>query len=132
MAARKPSFTLNGSSDLQRTLRRAGVDIRELKPVNREAAEIVMARARDEAPVVSGRLRDTLRVGATNRAGVIRAGNNRQRAGVPYAGAIHWGWPARDIPAHPFLAKPARETEHKWSQLYERYTDKVLGRVKGI
>jgi len=130
MAERKSGFTLNGASDLQRTLRRAGVDIRELKPINREAAEIAMDRARSEAPEVSGALRDTLRVGATNRAGVIRAGNNRQ-AGVPYAGAIHWGWPSRDIAGHPFIAKSARETENKWRQLYERYTDKVLGKVKG-
>lgn len=130
MAERKSGFTLNGASDLQRTLRRAGVDIRELKPINREAAEIVKDRALSDVPVRTGELRKTLRVGATNRAGVLRAGNNRS-AGVPYAGAIHWGWPDRDIAAHPFLAKPARETEHKWRQLYERYTDKVLGKVKG-
>lgn len=130
MAARKPGITLNGSSDLQRTLRRAGVDIRELKPINRDAAEIAMERARAEAPVQTGRLRDTLRVGATNRAGVIRAGNNRA-VGVPYAGVIHWGWPSRDIKANPFVARSARRTEHKWRQLYERYTDRVLGKVKG-
>jgi len=128
---RKPGITLNGASNLSRTLRRAGVDIRELKPVNREAAEIVKDRAEVDAPKLSGDLKKTLRIGATNKAGVIRAGNNRAN-GVPYAGAIHWGWPNRDIAAHPFIAQPARETEHKWRQLYERFSEQAIAKVKGI
>lgn len=129
--SRKPGFTLNGASNLSRTLRRAGVDIRELKPVNREAAEIAMKRSSTEVPKRSGRLAQTLRVGATNRAGVIRAGNNRANGGVPYAGAIHWGWPDRDIAAHPFIAKSARETEHQWRPLYERFSEQAIAKVKG-
>lgn len=125
------SFTINGSSRLSRTLRQAGADIRELKPINRDAAEIAMRRAQQDAPVRTGNLRETLRVGATNKAGVIRAGNNRARAGVPYGGAIHWGWPGRGIKANPFMARSARETQHKWTRLYEQYTNKVLNKVKG-
>jgi hypothetical protein len=129
----RASFTVNGSSTLARTLRKAGVDIKELKPVNREAAEIAATEAREAAPVVSGRLRNSIRVGATNRAGVIRAGNNRSTSsGVPYAGPYHWGWPSRGIAAHPFIATAARQTEPRWRALYERFTNRVLNKVKGL
>lgn len=128
--ARQSVSSVEGLRELRKTLKAAGVDIRELKPVNREAAEIAMDRAIQEAPEDSGKLKATLRVGATNQAGIIRAGNNR-KAGVPYAGPIHWGWPGRGIEANPFMAKAARVTENRWQQLYERFTEKVISKVRG-
>lgn len=128
--ARKSVSSIEGLRELRKTLRSAGVDIRELKPVNREAAEIAKDRAIQEAPEDSGKLKATLRVGATNQAGILRAGNNRQ-AGVPYAPAVHWGWPGHGIAANPFMAKAARVTEHKWQALYERFTERVLSKIRG-
>lgn len=126
------AFTVNGSSRLATTLRRAGFDIKQLKPVNRDAAEIVLERAVQDAPVRTGSLKASLRVGATNRAGVVRAGNNRSSAsGVPYAGPIHWGWPGRNITANPFMADAAKSTEPRWVLLYERLANRVLNKVKG-
>lgn len=123
--------TIGGASNLARTLRRAGVEVAELKPVNRDAAEIGMQQAIADAPRRSGNLRQTLRVGATNRAGVIRAGNNRQ-TGVPYANPIHWGWFKRGIMPNPFVAEAAQKTESRWVALYERFADRVLNKIKGI
>ncbi|MGX9346384.1 hypothetical protein [Microbacterium sp. KNMS] len=129
----RAAITVGGGSTLARTLRKAGVDLKELKPVNRAAAEIAMEQARQDAPVVSGRLRDTLRVGATNRAGVVRAGNNRTSAsGVRYAGPVHWGWPGRGIAANPFMTRAARATQNRWVRLYENFTNRILNKVKGI
>lgn len=129
----RAAITVGGGGTLARTLRKAGVDLKELKPVNRAAAEIAMEQARQDAPVVSGRLRDTLRVGATNRAGVVRAGNNRTTAsGVRYAGPVHWGWLGRGIAAHPFMTRAARATQTRWVRLYENFTNRILNKVKGI
>lgn len=121
---------VKGATELQRTLRQAGADLDELKPVNEKAVNIVLARARQIAPVRSGALRDTLRIGVTKRAGVVRAGNNR-KTGVPYAGPIHWGWPKRGIDANPFMTDAAHDTEPQWSQLYERHVERMLDKVKG-
>lgn len=127
------AIQVGGHSRLSRTLRQAGVDMKELKPVNKEAAEITMRQAQTTAPIRSGRLAASLRVGATNRAGVVRAGNNRQSAtGVPYAGAIHWGWPDRNITPNPFMYEAARDTRPRWVRLYENFSNRVLNRVKGI
>jgi hypothetical protein len=40
-----------------------------------------------------------MRAAATQTSGKVRVGN----AAVPYAGAIHFGWPARRIKPQPFI-----------------------------
>lgn len=80
------------------TMRKAGADMKELKEVNRQAANIALPAVRSLAPRgKNGRLASSIRVGATQKAGVIRAGSKS----VPYAGVINYGWPARRIKAAP-------------------------------
>ena len=52
-------------------------------------------------PVVSGNLAGTMRASRTKNKAVVRAGGARAR----YAGAIHYGWPRRNIGAQPFLSE---------------------------
>ena len=67
---------------------------------------IVVAAARPAAPTLSGALAGTIRAGRGKTKAVIRAG----RAGVPYAGVQHYGWPARGISAKPFLSGAVQST----------------------
>ena len=53
------------------------------------------------------------------------------KATVPYGGAIHWGWPARDISANPFLTDAAKQTEPTWTAQYLADINKILDRVRG-
>ncbi len=81
-----------GQKRFVQTMRKAGADMDDLKEVNREAAQIALPAVRNLAPRgKTGRLAGSLRVGATKRAGVIRAG----RKAVPYAGPTNYGWPTR-------------------------------------
>lgn len=75
----------------------------ELKTMHAEAAKLVQGDAARIVPVRSGTLRNTLRSTGTVKSGVVRAGF----AKVPYAGPIHFGWPARNIRPNPFLYKAA-------------------------
>lgn len=50
-------------------------------------------------PTLSGRLTGTLRAGRGKTKAVVRAGGAR----APHAGVIHYGWPAHNIAAQPFL-----------------------------
>jgi hypothetical protein len=59
---------------------------------------MVVVRAAS-APVRSGKLEGTIRAGRGKTKAVVRAGGAR----APYAGVIHYGWPARGIAAQPFL-----------------------------
>lgn len=124
---------IEGMRNLRRTLKQAGDDLTELKEVNKAAAEIAATRAKGWAPIVSGQLAATVRSSGTKTAGIVRAGNNRKSStGVPYAAPIHWGWPARNIKANPFLSYSAQATEPRWLKLYENYIDKTLGKIRGI
>ena len=68
------------------TMRRAGADMKELKEVNRQAAGIALPAVQARTPRgKTGKLARTVRAGATQKAGVIRAG----RKAVPYAGVIN-------------------------------------------
>lgn len=119
------AIQLKGASELARGLKRAGDDLKDLKDVNRQAAGIVSAAGRSDAPKRSGRLARSIRAGATQKAGVVRAGSKS----VPYAGVIHYGWPKRHIKAQPWLAAAAKRTEPEWTGLYEQAVQKIIDRI---
>lgn len=125
--AKRPLVEVEGARQLRRTLRQAGDDLEDLKDANKQAAEIAATGARRAAPVLSGALSGDIRAAGTKTAGVVRAGRKR----LPYAGPIHWGWPARGIAAQPYLTEGAQQTETVWVPLYEEELDKALAKVKG-
>lgn len=117
-----------GQKRFVQTMRRAGADMKELKEVNRQAANIALPAVRRLTPVGrSGRLSKSVRVGATQRAGVIRAGGKT----VPYAGPVNYGWPAHGISPRLFVNNGVAGSESAWSRVYEQFIDKTLNQVKG-
>lgn len=113
----RPVVEVKGAKELRRAIRQAGdSDLKlELKKANREVADIVANEARTTIPVRSGALRDTIRASGTMASGVVRTGTKR----VPYAGVIHFGWPARKIEPRPFLYEAA-----------DARVDEVVGRYE--
>ncbi len=119
---------VRGAGELRKQMKKAGVDMQEMKDAHREVADIVAKRGKGDAPVGdSGKLAQSVRATGTQRAAVIRAG----RKSVPYAGPIHWGWPARNIAAQPFLTEAAEATEPAWTGTYLAAVDKILDTIKG-
>ena len=104
MAAQKPGVTTEGIRDLQRDLRAIDKKLpRELNKGLREGLEkTVVPRAKQLAPVRSGRLRESIRAGGGGSKLYVRSA-------LPYAGAIHWGWPARNIRRNPFIEQAVEE-----------------------
>lgn len=123
----RPRVQIDGARQLRRTLKAAGDDLEDLKRANLQAAEIAAGAARTRAPRLTGALAGDIRASGTKTAGTIRAGRKR----LPYAGAIHWGWPARGIEAQPYLTEGAQQTEPVWVPLYEQELKKALAKVKG-
>lgn len=117
---------------LQRTMRRAGRDLGEFKRLHGEVGRIVATAGKGRAPVATGRLKATVKAGrASQRQATVRAGTTA-RGAAPYAGPIHWGWPARSIAAQPFLSEAATGTEPAWLTNYMRHIDRCLAEVKGL
>lgn len=121
---------VEGARELRRTLKAAGVNMKDLQKLNKEAANTVLPAAKALTPVgdpANGHIKSTLRTGATQRAGIIRAGNK----GKPYGGVQHYGWPARNIEAQPWLAEAAKATEPQWVQTYFDGLMKIVNSIHG-
>lgn len=118
---------VEGLNNLVRTLKRAGEDISALKDAHKRAGEIVAAEAEAIAPRRSGKLAGSIRAAKQVRRARVQAG----RASVPYAGPIHWGWPARGVEPQPFMSIAARNTEPRWTKQYAEDVQAALDKVKG-
>jgi len=79
-------------------------------------------------PRRSGRLAASIRAQGTQRAGRVAAG----KKSVPYAGPIHWGWPARNIKPQPFLTDALASKQETVVEIYLTETDRLIDRVWAI
>jgi hypothetical protein len=116
---------VEGTRELRRALKQAGDDLDDLKDANQAAGKIVLEEAEPRTPRRTGRLAATGRV---NRA-AGKANVSYGSAKVPYAGPIHWGWPARHIAAQPWVLEAAEASQPKWVQAYSDAVQKVLDKV---
>lgn len=89
---------IQGIKSLSRELKKLSDELpKELKKIGKDAAEIVAVEARGIVPVLSGRLRNKIKAGATTKGGDVRV------SGLPYANPIHFGWRKHNIRPNPFL-----------------------------
>jgi hypothetical protein len=118
---------VKGVKQLAKDLREFEGGVAELKDANQAVGKIVVAEAQRRAPRVSGRLaRSTKATRAPHRVKITGGG-----ARVPYAGPIHWGWPARNIRAQPFVTDAAYDTQPQWLDTYRREITRLAAKVKG-
>lgn len=118
-------YKVDGLKQLRSTMRKAGDDLSEFKDINRQAAGIVAGAA--DAPTRTGTLAASIRPAGTKTAGIVRAG----KKSVPYAGPIHWGWPAHNIEPQTFLTDAAKSTEPQWVPLYQERLEKIINTIEG-
>lgn len=82
---------VQGLSRTVRKLEKAGADSGEMRELMHRTGQIVVSN--QGLPQLSGKLATTVRAGRGKTKAVVRAGGR----GVPYAGVINYGWPARGI-----------------------------------
>jgi hypothetical protein len=113
---------ITGLSEVQRNLRKLSTDALDLNKTefletNKQVAEIVINESKKYVPFLTGALAAAIRNASTKKSAKVRAGN----VAVPYAGPIHFGWPARSIKPNTFLyeAIDARKSEvaNRYSEL---------------
>lgn len=127
MTRQDVTVRVDGLGKLRRELRRMGDDLADLKAANAAAAATVAAAAASRAPRRSGRLAASVRGNRAAGRATVAAGG----AAVPYAGPIHYGWPARGIPGRPFVTDAAQATEPTWLPAYEAAIAGVVDTVGG-
>ena len=109
-------------------MKRAGADLADLKSVHAAVAELVAQKSRPRAPRRSGRLAATVRGNRAAARSTVMAG----RAAVPYANPIHWGWPARNIKAQPWILETADDTETQYLKMFEAGIASVISKIEGV
>jgi len=121
----KAGVEVEGARELRRAMRRMEADMGDLTDVNRAAAAIVSEAAGDLVPVLTGALHDSIRTTAARTRSAVVAG----RGSVPYAGPIHFGWPARGIEPQPFLYEAL---DDRRDQVAAAYADRVGDLVRRL
>jgi len=116
----QPGVKVTNLREINKALAAVGVPKDAVKAAGKESGELVASEARSLAPVRTGALRNSIRVGATARGKItVLAGNNRtSKTGVPYANPIHWGWFKRHIRPQPFFITALGYTR---SEIYDNY-----------
>jgi hypothetical protein len=121
----KPAVQVTGAKELRKALQRMGADLGDLTRIHRDVAGIVREAAVQRVPVRSGKLRATIKGKGTKARATVTAGSRP----VPYAGPIHFGWPARNIEPQPFLYDALDERK---GEVARRYEDLVGDLVKKL
>ncbi|GAA2118607.1 hypothetical protein GCM10009802_20330 [Streptomyces synnematoformans] len=127
MARGQTVVAVEGGRELRRRLRDIDGGLEDLKTQHRWVARYVTQAALPGTPRRTGRLASTGRASGTKTASIVRFG----RASVPYAGPIHYGWPARHIPAHPWVIDAAQRTEPVWRGHFEDSIRTLVERTPG-
>jgi hypothetical protein len=122
----KPEIKVEGARELKKALKDVENGIADLKAVHADAAAIVEVKATSLVPRRSGTLGDSIRSSGNKSGGVVRAG----RARVPYAGPIHFGWPARNIAPQPFLYDALDDRRSEVIDVYEKRVGDLIKKNK--
>ena len=118
------AFKVTGDERLAATMHAAGDQLADLRAVNNRVGDLVAGAARPRVPIRSGRLASSLHP-------VAVADKVTITSSAPYAGPIHWGWPARHIVGRPFLSDAATSTEDVWVGMYFDEVQAAVNKVDG-
>lgn len=122
------SATLLGVAELGASITAAGVALAHLDVAPRKTAELIGNAAAGAAPRRSGRLAASGTAAAAGGRAVVEFGSSA----VPYAGPIHWGWPARHIRPQEFASRAAQRTEAQWIEFYAADVQTTIDTIKGV
>lgn len=104
-----------GLYELKQRIKAATGSLQDLKDAGLAAAQPVAETARTLVPVLTGALEESIRASGQAGGAKVRAGY----AALPYAGPIHFGWPAHNIFPHPFLYDALDQRRDDVIKIYE-------------
>lgn len=103
------TIRVTGLRETIRTLEQLGVQVADLKEAMTRIGTLVGREAYTLARKKSGRMAGSIRPGRAKSKAIIRAG----RAGLPYVGVQHYGWPGHGITPNPFLTDAAENKQRE-------------------
>jgi len=117
LEGREGKEEIEGLREVQKALNKfSDATRKEMKSTHLKAAEIVVGASKRFVPIKTGALAQSIRPAAVMSGGRVKVGS----ASVPYAGPIHFGWPARRIKPQPFVYDALDTRRGEVSRLYEK------------
>jgi hypothetical protein len=116
-----------GGPRLVATMAAAGASLRDMTAVNQRIAARMANMSRGRAPRRTGRLAGSTRAVATRTEAGVTAGG----PGVPYAGVIHFGWPAHHIRAQPWLSETLAQSQPAAVAAIDARIGQILSTIHG-
>lgn len=110
------TVAVKGLNETVRSLKKFGVEVKDLKAAFKRIGTNVVEKAQTKAPIKTGKLAGSIKASNTQNKATVRAGGAR----YPYAGVIHYGYPARNIEPHPFLSEAVEENRSESIDLLEQ------------
>src|SRR4029077_13956956 len=111
---------VQGLNKLTRALKKAGVEIKDLKDANQRVGNVVVQASGPITPHRTGALASSLRVAQRQSGVIVRAGGGRIR----YAKYVEYG--TRKMGARSYLVKGAQDSQPRWMTEYENELQKVM------
>lgn len=122
---RAGSVRVEGLNKVRRDLKKLASDVDygdQFLAVNKTLADAVAGDSKNYVPVLTGSLSGSIRAAATAKSGRVKAGYKA----VPYAGPIHFGWPARFIKPQPFVYDAIDKRRGEIKDRYEQLIAKLI------
>lgn len=116
---------VKGAKEFRAAMKAAQADLRDLTATNKAAAAVVAKEAINRAPILSGDLAGSIRAKGTRTTGRVLAGSNA----IPYAGVIHFGWPAHGISPNPFLYEAADDRTDEVIDVYNARIEDIVKKI---
>jgi hypothetical protein len=117
LEGREGKEEIEGLREVQKALNKfSDATRKEMKSTHLQAAEIVVGASKRFVPIKTGALAQSIRPAAVMSGGRVKVGS----ASVPYAGPIHFGWPARRIKPQAFVYDALDTRRGEVSRLYEK------------
>ena len=119
---------VRGAAELSRTLGELADTLDDLSATSSAAADLIVGAARGYAPVLTGRLRASIR-GTADRAGAtVTAGEGITS---PYPAVQEYGLPRHNIVGRRYMARAAETTERAVVNKYENDLSTAVNNVRG-
>lgn len=115
---------VEGAKALSRALRKAGLDMKDMKEANHRVGDVVVRAAKPLAPKKSGALSNSIRAARLQSGVTVRAGGGR----VVYPVFVEYG--TVKMGARPYLRTGMQQSKWTWLPLYDRELKRLMRQVE--
>ena len=119
------SCEVKGLNKLTRALKKAGVEIQDLKAANQRVGGVVLQASSPLTPRRTGALAGSLRVAQRQSGVIVRAGGGSVR----YAKFVEYG--TRKMAGRSFLVKGVHDSQPRWMVEYENELQRLMDQAAG-